>query len=121
MKNLRRGRMIIKSAIYSKCSECNCRKDMISSDIYGCDNCGKDVTENREKTNILELQIFGNHENAETRHYCNWLCLFKNLKTIGECDFITLPMLTFTRDTEKQTSIDAFKEMINKIPGVSND
>ena len=106
--------MIIKERKFKACKECG-RREMISDEEYGCDNC-------KEKINLavheeyLSLTIFyhSSKKSPQSCHFCSWTCMFEKLKNLRTDSFITLPYLSF--DNEKpQMTVEAFWKAVKGV------
>ena len=66
----------------------------MSDDVFGCDNCKKEVLKGR-----LEITIFySRKEETEHLHFCCWKCVLEYLPKIKSNDFVTLPYLSYDRE-----------------------
>ena len=104
--------MIIKEAVWEKCTTGCGNRTRVSDEEYGCDECEKEIDFSNHES-YLDITVF--REDSEKRnenlHFCSWKCLFKKLPTI-ECDhFINIPYITFDGPDNK-TDANAFFEAI---------
>lgn len=84
--------MKIKKAIYETVFKET--KKLVTPAIYGCDQCGKELT---DKLTTTAFDAKGEYKDYD---YCSWKCVMEHLPTISEdCDnIIDLPTLLFQKD-----------------------
>jgi hypothetical protein len=91
--------MKIKEAVNENCGECGRYKKEISPEIYGCDNCRKEIQRNLEagKRQHLQMTVFGHPMdlNTEELEFCSWKCVLAYLPKIKCNHFVTLPYMHF--------------------------
>ena len=111
--------MKLKDAKYKVCKECGSRKEVISDDKYGCDQCKKEInfySEGKSHNDFLDIKVFHhNNDPTEEFQFCSWKCVFKFLPTIKTNYFVTLPYLHYEDDVMPGQGIKGFlKEIKNK-------
>ncbi len=106
--------MIIKEAKYKKKRvQQNVR---ISEEVYGCDECNKEIKEYPNETGRLDLTIFFQNNETERLHFCSWKCVLKALPKIKTDYFITLPMIHYGGDEcVKGKDAKAFMKVLSKL------
>lgn len=91
--------MIIKPAKYKKVRKTVSLR--VSEDVYGCDECRKEIKPNPAKVTRLDMTVFRDSGEAEHRQLCSWKCAIANLKKV-KCDyFVTLPYVHFDEKNDK--------------------
>lgn len=109
--------MIVKKAKYKNVKQ-SVRKQ-VSPDIFGCDECTKELGEEDDK---LEITVFYNDrklaknkigDDTDKYQFCCWECMGKFLPKI-KCDyFISLPFLHYDTKTKGTTAKD-FIKLVNR-------
>jgi hypothetical protein len=95
--------MLIKPAKFKKVKKVVTER--VSDDIYGCDNCKKELDFNKPDLEYLRLTVFYREDkSSESMEFCSWKCVLEKLPKIKTDYFIHLPFLLF--DT-KQKGISA--------------
>jgi len=104
--------MKIKDAVIERCDKCGHYLKQISPEIYGCDECQKEINRKDDKYGhktcpYLEITIFydssdtGGDGNTSKHEFCSWRCCYNflsKLKDRTDIDFIALPYLSWDRD-----------------------
>ena len=98
--------MKIKEAINKRCGECKRFKGEISPDIYGCNNCRKEIQHELTagKRQHLHMTIFRDPGNSSSEHleFCSWKCVLAYLPKIKSNYFANLPYLHFDAGYPKE-------------------
>jgi hypothetical protein len=97
--------MKLKDAVYDNgCPTCGCGQKQISSEVYGCDVCKKEINSHfpyDENRDYLEITIFYKSErDSERFQFCSWKCVFSFLKNLQNSTnedvyFLNLPHVMF--------------------------
>jgi hypothetical protein len=91
--------MKIKEAVNESCGECGRYKKEVSPDVYGCDNCRKEIQRNLAagKRQNLQMTVFRNPHNSDSQNleFCSWKCVLAYLPKIRCNYFVNLPYLHF--------------------------
>lgn len=105
--------MIIKKAKYKKVMVK--QNQMISGEVYGCDECRKEIKGFPNEEPRLDIKIF-RHDNSDTKSlaFCSWKCVFKHTPKIKTDYFFSLPYVSFDNGT-KEASAKEFIKLIKKI------
>ena len=91
--------MLLTECTYSVCTTCNQRGKRLSDEVYGCDQCKRQIDLNQPEKAYLEATVF-THADVTTRlQFCSWLCCLKKLKTVQTDYFISLPFLYYDKGT----------------------
>lgn len=93
--------MKIQEAKYEMCSKCGTRKNLISDEVYGCDQCRKPISielNGKRHHDYLQLTVFRTGDESESHQFCSWACVLKFLPTIRTDYFINLPYLQYEAD-----------------------
>lgn len=78
----------------------------VSDEVYGCDNCRKEIKEYPNESDRLDMVIFQKNNLSERVHFCSWNCLLEYLPKVKSNYFLSLPHVNF--DTKSKTKgIDA--------------
>jgi len=113
--------MKIRDAVEKRCSKCNSHIKTITPEVFGCDECQKEIDLQDDKygnriSPHLDITIFyANREsdgNTSYHTFCSWKCCFRfllKLKTRTDIDFISLPYLSWERDIKDEYVGDFFK------------
>jgi len=111
--------MLIKEAIQERCPKCNSHIKQISPEVYGCDECKKEIDIYNDKYNnrassYLDITIFyesGSGEDTTHHQFCSWKCCYKflaKLKDRKDIYFVSLPELSWERDIKDKYVGDFF-------------
>lgn len=92
--------MIIKKAKYRKVKKIVTER--VSDDIYGCDECNKEIKDSHGKLNMtvfyndekLKKQKYGSN-NTDSYEFCSWDCVCKFLPKVKTDYFVNLPYLQY--------------------------
>jgi hypothetical protein len=92
--------MIIKKAKYRKVKKIVTER--VSDDVYGCDECKKEIKEGQDKLDMtvfyhdekLKNQKYGS-DNTDSYEFCSWDCVCKFLPKVKTDYFIDLPTLHY--------------------------
>lgn len=87
--------MLLKERKYKKCATCDQTTSLIQDEVYGCDECLKEIDMNDPESNYLDAAIFHHKDRNESKHYCSWKCALTNLRKVKTDYFIKLPFLNF--------------------------
>ena len=87
--------MKLKELVREKCNKCGQRGKIISEEVYGCDNCKKEIDMSKPESDYLKLQVFYQIAGVDHLEFCSWKCLFKKAKKLKSDYFISLPFLHF--------------------------
>lgn len=102
--------MLIKDAKYKKVRRTtNVR---VSHEVYGCDECRKEIKNYPNETSRLEVRVFHHQAEADHLHFCSWKCVFKHLPKVKTDYFVDLPFIHF--DTPVRNSKEFFKALKSK-------
>lgn len=98
--------MLIQEAKYSTCGECGRHKSTVQEEIYGCDNCRKEIQRNLKanKRQHLQLTVFHDPANSSSQHleFCSWKCVIAYLPKIKSNYFVSLPYMHFDEGYSKE-------------------
>ena len=86
--------MIIKEREWNTCSCCGSRK-LKSEEVYGCDECRKEIDLNQPDRAHLEAAVFHHGSESKHLHFCSWRCVIKGLRKVKTDHFISLPFLLY--------------------------
>ena len=71
------------------------QRQIVSHEVYGCDECRKEIKEFPNEERKLEMTIFHNKKESMHLHFCSWRCTLKYLPKIKSDYFATLPYIYF--------------------------
>jgi hypothetical protein len=112
--------MKLKEAIYDNgCEKCGAGKKLVKNEVYGCDNCKKEVSSPYDNVRTyLEVTVFYKDAEEETRHFhfCSWECVFKFVKRIQKTKhksnyFLNLPYISFDKELTRPIYKDFIKAL----------
>ena len=108
--------MKIHESISETCSECNRFKREISPDVYGCDNCRKEIQHELDagKRQHLQMTVFRNPDSSSSEHleFCSWKCVLAYLPKVKSNYFVTLPYLHFDGGYPKEMTGKEFVRLV---------
>ena len=87
--------MIIKPAKYKKTKKTI--SVLVSQDIYGCDQCKKEIDMNLKDADYLKTTVFSLDGTSEHRIFCSWKCVIENLKKVKTDYFVSLPFVSYDK------------------------
>ncbi len=93
------------------------QRKQVSSDIYGCDNCKKEIKDFPNESQRLELTIFGHDLNSANLHFCSWDCVLKYIPKIKSDYFVSLPHLYFDEPKGSKRGIVELVKLLKKLNG----
>lgn len=95
--------MIIQERQWSECICCGRRDKLLQEELYGCDQCKKEIdliNPDVDKTLRLKVVYHGSRS-GEFLHFCSWFCVLKFLKRFKKTEyyedgsFISLPFVNY--------------------------
>lgn len=89
--------MIIKEAKYRNVK--TIQRKRISDEIYGCDQCRKEIENFPNEDARLQLTVFKHDSESYSLHFCSWKCVLKYLPSIKTDYFATLPYIYYDQNT----------------------
>lgn len=99
--------MIIQKREYQKCKCCGRNEKMIQDELYGCDNCKKEIGDaTKGLTDYLEITAHYQKGDSKRLHFCSWSCALTKLKKLKTDYFISLPFLSFDNKVKGQRPSD---------------
>ena len=105
--------MIIKEAVYK--TKTVKQKVRISDEVYGCDECRKEIKEYPNEDPRLDLAVFKYDNSAANHlHFCSWDCVFKHLPKIKTDYFVNIPYISYDRNVRGKGA-KRFLELIKTI------
>lgn len=93
--------MIIKKAVYK--NKKIVRNIQISPEVYGCDNCKKEMKEHRH-----DMTVHYNDGEAKYYQFCSWQCVAEFFPKIKTDYFVSLPFVHFDNKGNKGFGIKDF-------------
>lgn len=105
--------MIIRKAKFRKVKKIVTER--ISDDIYGCDECKKEIKSSDSKLDISvfyhnkKLKKQQNSGDTDSHEFCSWNCVCKFLPKIKTDYFVSLPFLHYEKQTEGTMANDFIK------------
>ena len=108
--------MKIKEAVNTSCGECGRFKKEVSPDVYGCDNCQKEIQRQLDagKRQHLQMTVFRNPSDSGAEHleFCSWKCVLQYLPKVNSNYFVNLPYLHFDEGYPKEMTGKALISLI---------
>lgn len=112
--------MKIQDAVNEDCGSCGRYLKEISPDIYGCDNCRKEIQRDLAagKRRHLQMAVFRNPSDSETEHleFCSWKCVLAYLPKVKSNYFVNLPYLHFDAGYPKEMTGREFIRLVARKP-----
>lgn len=86
---------------------------MVSDDVYGCDECQKEIGYNDAK---LDITVFSHQSESESHQFCSWACFAKFIPKAKSDHFIDLPFLQFDEEYKNTgCSVNDFLNILKPI------
>lgn len=95
--------MIIKKAKYKTVTVK--QKRMVSDEVYGCDECKKEIKEFPNEDPRLNITVFYHAEpGTDNYHFCSWECVLKFIPKINTDYFINLPHVCYDSNNKHKNA-----------------
>src|SRR5580693_3804769 len=108
--------MKIKNAVTENCTKCSRYLREITPEVFGCDNCRKEIQRNLAvgKRQHLQLTIFQNGGDTTHIELCSWKCVLAYLPKIKSDYFVSLPYLHFDAGYPKEMTAKELIRLLGK-------
>jgi hypothetical protein len=88
--------MQLRERIYQTCPLCKRNGDMISDEVYGCDQCKKVMDLNKPEYDYISATVHMRNDTTTHLEFCSWRCCLTHLRTVKCDNFISLPFLHYS-------------------------
>jgi hypothetical protein len=108
--------MKIKEAVNETCGECGRYKKEVSPEIFGCDNCRKEIQRHlvAGKRENLQMTVFHNAGGSKHKEFCSWKCVLAYLPKIKSDYFASLPYMHFDTGYPKEMTAKALISLLRR-------